>query len=686
MADVNAQDGPTSRRYRISADIGGTFTDVVVQDRHTGAYRAAKALTTPGSLADGIIAAFDQLLPDLSEVEFAVHGTTQGLNALLSRTGDRVLLLTTRGVRDSYFIMRGSRPREEMYNNRYRRPEPLIRRRDAMEIGGRLDWSGAEVEPVSRADVEAAAAYARSEGIASIAVCLLFSYANPAHEQAVGRMLEELLPGISLSLSHEVAREWREAERTASTLADAYISRIVRQYLASIQARLAARKLVPPLQVTRSSGGVMSITQAIRRPIQTLFSGPVGGTTGAAALVEAIGNPRLICADVGGTSFDVSLVIDGLPRTSNQTTLSGMDIIMPLVDIYSIGAGGGSLAYVEAGGLRVGPRSAGARPGPAAYGRGGTEATVTDAQVYLNRFLPPTVGGGGLVIDRAKAEAALGALAARIGMDVTALAEGIIDISNAKMAEAIRRITVEQGIEPRDFSIVAFGGAGPMHAAFLAQALEIREVIVPPMSGVFSAWGMLHAPLRHDIAQSWYASLSEFDGSALVGAYSGLEAEAVAHSREEAGWGNALNFQRLLDLRYDGQEYTLTVDVTGIALSDAQAIGEAFHAAYHQRYGHAHRGTPVEIVTLRLVASGEAAPVRADATDAAEGAPPFREREVSFAGRWLPTRIYEGASLRPGHRFSGPAIIDNGTATTIVPPGAEIAVEARGLLRMTLPA
>ncbi len=686
MADANAGGGPAPGRYRISADIGGTFTDVVVQDRRTGAYRPAKALTTPGSLSDGIIAAFDQLLPDLSEVEFAVHGTTQGLNALLSRSGDRVLLLTTRGVRDSYFIMRGSRPREEMYNNRYRRPEPLIRRRDAMEVGGRLDWSGAEVEPVSRADVEAAAAYARAEGIGSIAVCLLFSYANPAHEIAVGRMLQELLPDVSLSLSHEVAREWREAERTASTLADAYISRIVRQYLASIQERLAARGLAPPLQVTRSSGGVMSVAQAIRQPIQTLFSGPVGGTTGAAALVEAIGNPRLICADVGGTSFDVSLVIDGLPRTSNQTTLSGMDVIMPLVDIYSIGAGGGSLAYVEAGGLRVGPKSAGARPGPAAYGRGGIEPTVTDAQVYLNRFLPPTVGGGGLVIDRAKAEAALAGLAGRIGMEVTALAEGIIDISNAKMAEAIRRITVEQGIEPRDFSIVAFGGAGPMHAAFLAEALEIREVIVPPMSGVFSAWGMLHAPLRHDIAQSWYADLSDFDGAALVNAYAGLEAEALAHAREEGDWGDAMNFQRLLDLRYDGQEYTLTVDVTGLPLDDAAAIGEAFHAAYRQRYGHAHRGTPVEVVTLRLVASGDVVPVRADAPETAEGEPPFDEREVSFAGTWLRTRVYDGASLRPGHRLAGPAIIDNGTATTVVPPGAEVAVETRGLLRMTLPA
>ena len=332
-------------RYRISADIGGTFTDIVVQDKQQGGYLAAKSPTTPGDLSEGILNAFDQVIEDFSEVEFAVHGTTQGLNALLARSGDRVVLLTTKGARDSFFIMRGSRPREEMYNNKYQRPKPLVRRRDTFEIGGRLDYAGRELHSLDRDDLASVADYIRKNSINSVAVCFLFSFKNPDHELEARRVLQELVPGLSVSLSHEVAREWREAERTASTVADAYISPLVKEYLGKIEARLRDRKLSKPFYVMRSSGGVMTVGQASKQPIQTLFSGPVGGTIGSAAMTGDFGNGNLICADVGGTSFDVSLVIDGQAQVANQTLLAGMDLILPLVKIESIGAGGGSLAY-----------------------------------------------------------------------------------------------------------------------------------------------------------------------------------------------------------------------------------------------------------------------------------------------------------------------------------------------------
>jgi N-methylhydantoinase A len=679
----DASTGKSKSRYRISADIGGTFTDVVVQDLRTAEHYAAKVLTTPENLSKGILVAFRTILDDFAGVEFAVHGTTQGLNALLSRSGDRVLLLVTKGLRDSHLVMRGSRPREDMYNNKYQRQEPLVMRRDTLGIGGRLAYDGSEVAPLSREDLEKAALYAGEQRIASIAVCFLFSYKNPDHELRARDILRELLPNASISLSHEVAREWREAERSASTVVDAYVGRIVKNYLASIEGQFIERGLKTPLHVMRSSGGVMTARQASRQPIQTLFSGPVGGTMGGAALAKLVGRSHIICADVGGTSFDVSLVVQGQPNVINQGTVNGLDIILPLVEIHSIGAGGGSIAYIEAGGLRVGPRSAGAVPGPACYGKGGTEPTVTDAQVVLGRFLPKTAVGDGLEIDRAKAEQALANLAARLSIDTIALAEGIIDITNAKMAEAIRKITIERGIEPKDFSIAAFGGAGPMHAASLAEELEIAEVLIPPLSGVFSALGMLHAPLRQDLAIPFYRSLGGLDTGEVVGAYEQHAAEAVDVIAAGGIERGAIQFRRFADMRYEGQEYTLTAELTGIEPT-AASVAQAFHSAYRRMYGHAHEGSEIEIVSLRLVAIAELGSglIEGERPSSLSALKP-RERPVVFNGRAVPTAIYDSAELQPGHEIAGPAIVDDTTATTVVPPGAMLRVGKLGVMSIT---
>ncbi|RUV66998.1 hydantoinase/oxoprolinase family protein [Mesorhizobium sp. M5C.F.Cr.IN.023.01.1.1] len=671
-------------RYRIAADIGGTFTDVVVQNTGTGEYLAAKYPTTPGDLSEGILRAFGRVIDDFAQVEFAVHGTTQGLNALLSHSGGRIMLLTTAGARDSFFIMRGSRPRKEMYNNKFRRPEQLVRRRDTLEVGGRLDYEGNEIAELNVSDLQTAAEHARANGIQSVAVCFLFSYKNPDHEIAAREFLERNVPGISVSLSHEVAREWREAERAASTVADAYISPLVRQYLEVIESRLEKRGLAVPLYVTRSSGGLMSVKQASKQPIQTLFSGPVGGIIGAAEMTKLLHTDNVICADVGGTSFDVSLVVNGKPRVVNQTTLSGMDIIMPVVEIESIGAGAGSIAYVEAGGLRVGPESAGAEPGPACYGKGGIEPTVTDAQVFLNRFLPQGELGGAVRIDRAKAEAALRRVAKSLGMDAETLAEGILDITNAKMADAIRRITVEQGIEPRDFSIVAFGGAGAMHAAFIAEALEISNVVVPPHAGVFSAWGMLHSPMRHDIAVPFNKFLRNVEESEISRRFEEQSGLAKAHLDAETGGKGEIHYQYLLDVRYDGQEYTVTIEIPQNN-TPAREISEIFHEAYHQRYGHSHRDASIEIVALRLVATAPMGNyVAADTSGTRKTELRFSERDVMFGGKWLRTRIVNSEDLFQGDELDGPLIVDAGLSTTVVPPGSCLVVEARKVMRIIL--
>ncbi|ESW80665.1 hypothetical protein X770_30865 [Mesorhizobium sp. LSJC269B00] len=673
-----------SDRYRIAADIGGTFTDVVVQNTTTGELLAAKYPTTPSDLSDGILRAFGQVIDDFAEVEFAVHGTTQGLNALLSHSGGRIMLLTTAGARDSFFIMRGSRPRREMYNNKFQRPEQFVRRRDTLEIGGRLDYEGNEIAEINLGDLQAAAEHARLNGIQSVAVCFLFSYKNSDHEIAAREFLERNVPGISVSLSHEVAREWREAERAASTVADAYISPLVRQYLGVVESRLKKRGLTVPLYVTRSSGGLMSVKQASKQPIQTLFSGPVGGIIGAAEMTKLFRTDNVICADVGGTSFDVSLVVDGKPRVVNQTTLSGMDIIMPVVEIESIGAGAGSIAYIEAGGLRVGPESAGAEPGPACYGKGGTAPTVTDAQVFLNRFLPRAELGGTVRIDRAKAEAALTRVAESLGMDAETLAEGILDITNAKMADTIRRITVEQGIEPRDFSIVAFGGAGAMHAAFIAEALEITEVVVPPHAGVFSAWGMLHSPMRHDIAVPFNKFIEDVEECEISRRFEEQSELAKAHLDAETGGKADIRYQHLLDLRYDGQEYTVTVELPQNRTSVHQ-ISEIFHQAYKQRYGHSHPDASIEIVALRLVATAPMGNgVAPDTSSTQTTELKFTERDVMFGGKWLKTRIFNSEDLYRGDELDGPLIVDAGLSTTVVSPGSRLVIEANGIMRIVV--
>ncbi|MEE1927080.1 hydantoinase/oxoprolinase family protein [Streptomyces sp. TRM 70351] len=668
---------------RVALDIGGTFTDVVVYDERTGRYRAAKASTTPDDLTEGVLTALGHVVDRAGDLSFLVHGTTQGLNALLQRRGARVLLLAGAAAADTYHIARG--PRTRLYDLHYRKPEPLVPLRDIVPVGGRLDASGAEIEPLDEAAVREAARRYRDEGFTAIAVAYLFSHANPVHELRTREILtEELGDGLTLSLSHEAANEWREYERTSSAVLESYIGPVVQRYLTSLTGALAERGAGAPLHVMQSSGGVITAESARRRPLQTLLSGPVGGTMAGVALAETLQRPDLICVDMGGTSFDVSLVVDGRPDIAPEARLEGLPVLMSVVDLHTIGAGGGSVAWAEAGGLRVGPRSAGADPGPACYGRGGTEPTVTDANLRLGRLDPAAFGGG--IAPRADlAEAALARLGAELGLDAAAMAEGICDVANAKMAQAIRTITVSRGIEPARFTLVAFGGAGPMHSVFLARELGIGEVVVPRFPGALSAWGMLQSEIRRDFAEPYFRLDADLDGADLAGRLRAAAGRALASLDSEGVPPGARRVRAALDVRYAAQEYTLTVPLTApdepASPGFRRRVAERFARLHESRYGHANPGAPVEFTALRVTALGDLGRAGPERVPPAGGAPvPGRGRPVVFAGRRHPARVVAREELRAGHAFAGPAVVTEPTATTVVPPGHRVTMDSFGSL------
>jgi N-methylhydantoinase A len=664
-------------------DIGGTFTDVVAYDEERGSYAVGKASTTPADLTEGVLAGCEQVVGSPGDISFTVHGTTQGLNAFLQRRGERVLLLATRGAADVYHIARGNRTR--LYDVHFRKPEPLVRRADIVEIGGRLDYAGAELEPLDEDAVRAAARRVREEGFGAVAVGFLFSYVNPEHELRAQEILLEELDGVTVSLSHRVAREWREYERTCSAVIDAYTAPIVRRYLERLETELRSRGLGVPLHVMQSSGGIVTAESARELTLQTLLSGPVGGTMGAVALARMLDRPNLICVDMGGTSFDVSLVIDGAPDVSSEAELEGFPLLMPVVNIHTIGAGGGSLAYPEAGGLRVGPESAGADPGPACYGRGGDRPTVTDANVVLGRVDAANFAGGTMTLDAGAAHEAVRRLGEELGLGTAELAEGICDVANAKMAQAIRTLTVEKGIEPRDFALVAIGGAGPMHAVFLARELGIEEVLVPRFPGAFSAWGMLETEVRKDASRAYFSPLAEVDHDDLARLLETLEEEGFAGLAEEGITRETGRVEHALDLRYVGQEYSLTIPLTGAGepreADFEPSLSARFHEAHQTRFGHANPGAPVEVVVVRTAALGDLGRADPAALEGGGGAAyPSETREVTF-GRWpQDTAIVRREDLRRGAVVEGPAVISEQTATTVVPPGASADVDAIGTL------
>jgi N-methylhydantoinase A len=586
----------------------------------------------------------------------------------------------TEGVSDSYTIARGDR--KELYALQYRKPKLLVSRRDVHEVRERVKWDGTLLEPLHEEDFEPIIRKVQEEKIPAVAVCLIHAYAYPQHELRAREILAAALPGVSITLSHEIAREWREYERASSAVMNAYIAPIVERYLVSLEDRVRRLGVDVTLHVMQSSGGVMTVDAARRQPVYTLLSGPVGGTVGCIALAKSSGRPNLIGIDMGGTSFDVSLVVDGKPEITSETQLEGLPLLMSVVNIHTIGAGGGSLAWLEAGAMRVGPQSAGAMPGPACYGQGGAQPTVTDANLFLKRLGAKSLLGGRMSLDEAAAAQAIRTMAQQVGLDDVTFAEGMLAITNAKMADAIRTITVEQGIDPRAFGLVAFGGAGPMHAVWLARELNIAEVVVPRFPGTFSAWGMLQTDVRHDLTRNFYYPTSGVSAEEVTSVYDQLQEEGVVALEGEEVARDDMYFVRSADMRYVGQEYTVNVTV-GDAI-DVREIEDSFHRAHDTRYGHSTPGAPVEFVNLRLAALGRLERRVLPYTPEAHGDDPVTgRRQAIFDGAAYDTPVLWRDWVKLGAEYAGPLVIEEDSATTIVPPGHHVRLDEWGNIIIT---
>lgn len=661
-------------KYKVSADIGGTFTDIVVED-DAGAVRIGKVPTTKENPALGVLQGISQLVGDASEIDFFVHGTTVGLNAFLERRGAKTMLVMTGGISDTYTIARGHR--EELYKLHYRKPEQLVPRRNVHEVRERLAWDGSVITALSEEDFAPIIEKAKAEGFEAIAVCFLHAYTNPAHELRAREIIKAALPEISVSLSHQVAPEWREVERASSTVMDAYVAPVVELYLRTLKAELAESGMTKTVHVMGSSGGVMTDRLATERPIATLMSGPVGGSIGGCELARRTGIDNLLCVDMGGTSFDLSLVVDGQPEMTSETVLEGLPLLMSIVSIDTVGAGGGSIAWVEAGGLRVGPKSAGSYPGPVCYSRGGTQPTVTDANLFLGRLGDDSLLDGKMKLDSEATGEALTQLGAQVGLSDRELAEGILAISNAKMADAMRTITVGQGIDPRDFTLVAFGGAGPMHAVELARELDMKRVLIPRFPGTFSAWGMLQSDIRHDLMASHIGLMSALEEAVLEAEFAVLEEQGREKLREENVPGEAMAFARSVDLRYQGQEYSINVPIErGDSIA---AVLDHFHWLYERRYGHSQPESETEIISIRLAATGSFEHGDDGAAfEPTPGEPQVGTRDVIFDGTNHATPIVKRERLAPGSEMASPAIVEEESATTVVPPGYTIAIDTFG--------
>ena len=667
------------KNYRVAADIGGTFTDIVYQDSETGTCGATKVVSTPENPALAVLTGISEVVGDSDSIGFFVHGTTVGLNALLTRSGARVALVTNKNFRDIYTIQ--GNDRGEIFSIRWNKPAPLAPMEHTYTLSGRMSAEGREVDPLHLPDLDRLVDVAVTEGYEAIAVALLFSFKNPEHELEAARYLQSRLPGIPIALSHRISPEWREFERISTTVMDAYLAPVVRQYLETLIEALAGRLPGGGLHVMESNGGVMSAGAACETPLQTLLSGPVGGAIGGRALAAATGRANLICVDMGGTSFDASLIVDGQPSTSNETKLEGLPVQMSVVDIHVIGAGGGSIAWEEAAAMRVGPQSAGSKPGPVCYGLGGTEPTVSDANLVLGRLDGSNFAGGSMTLDRSAARGALAAMGDRFGMSAEDMAQGVVDIVNSKMADAIRTITVRRGIDPRDFSLVAFGGAGPAQATALAEELRVGEVIIPVHPGAFSAWGMLQTDVRHDFKETLYGFWDRMELSRLEDAFEALARRGRDHLIAEGIAPEDISFERAIDFRYHGQEYVLTIPLADGPI-DMDCVRNGFDAAYARQYGHNSPENRVEMANVRLAALGHL-PRPESAPPAPLAAKAARARDVYFDGVAQPTQILDRNAITTDRIVHGPAIIEEATATTLLPPAWQARLSEGGHLVLT---
>ncbi len=670
---------------RIAIDTGGTFTDLVAFDAASGRLLFHKVASTPDDPARAIVAGTQEIAQragaSLDAIELLVHGTTVATNTVLQRAGARVALLTTAGFRDVLHIQRQDRP--AMYDLRSRRAVPLVPRRWRLEVSERMTFDGSVRTPVDAAQLESLMNVLERNQVEAVAVGLLHSYANPAHETLVGDALQKRLPKVSVSLSHELVGAHGEYERFSTCAMNAYVQPVIQHYLAQLETGLKKHGIDAPLFVMKSNGGVMSAAAAGRQCVETVLSGPAGGVVAGAAIARQGKDARrnVITADMGGTSFDVAVIHEGRIAFARDAHMGGLALAVPMLDLHTVGAGGGSVGWIDAGGsLRVGPRSAGAAPGPACYGRGGAEPTVTDANLVLGRLGASSLLGGDMQVDLEAARKAVhDRLAAPLKLSIEQAAEGMVRVVNTTMTAAMRKLTVERGHDPRQFVLCPFGGAGPLHGAELAAELGAAETLVPIAPGVNSAIGLLMSNLREDRIRTHVAPLQDTPPRALKQLFDELRQDAERRLAVTSA-GRRLTVARTLGLRYLGQGYELPIKAPDGPL-DCSKLADDFHAEHERMYGYARPDQTVEISTVWLSVQVELKPVTLPVQDASSTDPnPTTSRRAVFRGEAQNTAVYQRDDLAPGTTLVGPAIVEQLDSTTLLWPRQRLEVDRYGQL------
>jgi N-methylhydantoinase A len=673
------------KRLRLAVDIGGTFVDAMEFDAATRQIRLRKAPTTPAAPWEGVLDAVSGLDSPLAEVDLFIHGTTLGLNAVLERKGARTGIITNDGMRDIFLLGRGDIPASHMYDFKYERPPTLVKRRWTAGVRGRLDYKGNVVHELDDDGVrEAARVLVEEQGVESIAICFLHSFRDPTHERRAAEIIRTAYPDVTVSISTDIVREHREYERTSTTVLDAYIRPIFERYVDRLESGLREGGFAGRFLIMRSGGGAMTSEAAKQSPTFTILSGPAGGIVGASFLAELLARDDLLSFDIGGTSLDTCVIERGNAVAAFEAKLEHYPLLIPIYDIRTIGAGGGSIAWIDEGLLRVGPRSAGAVPGPICYGQGGVEPTVTDAAVCLGYLDPSRFLEGELTLDAAAARTGLREhVGDPLGIPVEEAAAGVIDVLLARTVGAVRQITVERGRDPRTFSVLAFGGAGPLLASLLAREMGIEEVIVPIAPGGFSAWGMLSADVVNDYSRTDLRNLEDVPVDELEDLFAAITSEASGSLLEQGIAPAHAVLERQLELRYLGQEHAIIVDVGDRV--DHATVRADFEEAFRARYGHDMEGTPVQILNVRVRGIGrsrrpELPRLPPGDGDASRALIEHRDAYCFDRRATIAFAVYERQLLAPGDRVQGPAIIDEGTSTTVVHSDQSVAVDDYGHL------
>lgn len=677
--------------FTVAVDIGGTFTDLLGYDTATGRLISAKTSTTPDDLTRAIEECFRKIDPDVRDVDTFVHGSTVAINTVVERKGARTALVVTRGMRDVYIIGRGNRP--DAYDVWFNRPRPLVPRHLTFELTERLAANGTVRIPFDDQHARAVVERIAASGVEAVAVCLLHSWSNPAHERRIGALLHAMAPQLYVTTSHEILREYGEYERTSTTVLNAYTGPRIRSYIDELDRRLRAAGFSGDLLIMQSNGGVMTPAVARTLPVATLESGPVGGFIAAARIGARLGHRNVIAFDMGGTTAKTNVVRDGEPQMAHGYYIGGYatghPMTLPVVDTVEVGSGGGSIAAADELGLRVGPQSAGAEPGPACYGKGGVEPTITDANLVLGRIDPGAFLGGEMTLDVDAARDAIGRrIANPLGVSVEEAALAIVKIAVLNMSLAVRQVSVDRGYDPRDFVMLAFGGAGPLHAVEVGRALHIPTIVVPAFPGQFSAAGMLLADVRHDYVRTYYKGLDDADFAELRAIADELRAEAQGRLDSARSPYAHVDLRHTIEVRYAGQDSTLAVpaDTALLARGDRAAIHTAFNAQHQRLYGYHAAEQALEIVSVRLAAIGmRIHPPALSAVAGEHRLPALRSPRPDAVRRvWfdVPVEcpIYQRDTLEHGSQIAGPAIVQEYASTTLILPNDRLEVTGTGEL------